>query len=92
MEYSQRYSLNPAFKVERFDNEILLYAVSDTSGVYLNETACLVWEMCAQDQTVAEIISVLEAAYPEQAAAIAEDVAAAITSLVEYGALIVSCD
>ncbi len=92
MEYSQKFLLNPEFKVEKFDNEILLYAVSNTSGIYLNETAYLVWEMCAQEQTVEEIITLLEDTYPLQKETIREDVSAAITSLVEYGALIVSSD
>lgn len=92
MEYSQKFLLNPAFKVEKFDNEILLYAVSDTRGVYLNETAYLVWEMCAQNQTVEEIVTLLEETYPQQKATIREDVATAIASLAECGALIVSSD
>ena len=92
MEYSQKFLLNPAYKVEKFDNEILLYAVSNTRGVYLNETAYLVWEMCAQDQTVEEIIALLEEAYPHEKATIRGDVTAAIVSLVECGALIVSSE
>lgn len=92
MEYSQKFTLNPAFKVEKFDNEILLYAVSNTKGVYLNETAYLVWEMCAQDHSVEKIIELLEEAYPQQKATIREDVVAAIESLVENEALIGSCD
>ncbi len=92
MEYSQKFNLNPEFKVEKFDDEILLYAVSNTSGVYLNETAYLVWEMCSQDQTVEEIITLLEETYPLQKTTIRGDVTAAIESLVEYGALVVCND
>ncbi len=92
MEYSQKFNLNPEFKVEKFDDEILLYAVSNTSGVYLNETAYLVWEMCSQDQTVEEIITLLEETYPLQKETIRGDVTAAIESLVEYGALVVCND
>lgn len=92
MEYSQKFNLNPEFKVEKFDDEILLYAVSNTSGVYLNETAYLVWEMCSQDQSVEEIITLLEETYPLQKETIRGDVTAAIESLVEYGALVVCND
>ncbi len=92
MEYSQKFNLNPEFKVEKFDDEILLYAVSNTSGVYLNETAYLVWGMCSQDQTVEEIITLLEETYPLQKTTIRGDVTAAIESLVEYGALVVCND
>ncbi len=92
MEYLQKFNLNPEFKVEKFDDEILLYAVSNTSGVYLNETAYLVWEMCSQDQSVEEIITLLEETYPLQKETIRGDVTAAIESLVEYGALVVCND
>ncbi len=88
MIYSQKFILNPAFKVEKFDNEILLYAVAKTEGVYLNETAHLVWEMCGKDNSVEEIITLLEEAYPLQKESIREDVVAAVDSLVETGALI----
>jgi len=88
MEYSQKFVVNPAFKVERFDNEILLYAVSSTTGVYLNETAYLVWEMCTQGHSVGEILTLLEEAYPRQQTAIPGDAVAAIESLVDSGALI----
>jgi len=89
MEFSQGFTVNPAFKVEKFDNEILLYAVSSTKGIYLNETAYLVWEMCSQDNSIEEIIVLLEEAYPGQNDTIRMDVLAAVESLVENGALIV---
>jgi len=92
VEYSQKFVLNPAFKAEKFENEVLLYAVSDTKGVYLNETACLVWEMCAQGHSIEKIISLLEKAYPQQKEAIREDVVIAFESLVENGALIACND
>ena len=88
MLHSQKFILNPEFKVEKFDNEILLYAVSKTRGVYLNETAYLVWEMCAQNHSHEEIITILKQAYPQQKKSIREDVIAAIESLVDTGALI----
>ncbi len=44
MENTQKFTLNPEFTVEKFDNEILLYAISKSKGVYLNETAYLVWD------------------------------------------------
>lgn len=89
MEFLQKFIVNPAFKVEKFDNEILLYAVSSTKGIYLNETAYLVWEMCSQDNSIEEIIVLLEEAYPGQNDTIRMDVLAAVESLVENGALIV---
>ncbi len=88
MLHSQKFILNPEFRVEKFDNEVLLYAVSSTKGVYLNETACLVWEMCAQNHSHEEIITILKEAYPQHKKTIRKDVIAAIESLVDTGALI----
>ncbi len=89
---SQKFVLNPAFKAEKFDNEVLLYAVSNTRGVYLNETASLVWEMYGQNLSIDKIITLLEEAYPQQKEAIREDVATAFESLIENGALIACND
>ena len=82
------YRVNPEFKVEKFDNEILLYAISNTTGIYLNETAYLVWKMCESGTSIEEIITFLEDAYPEQRNAIHKDVISAVTSLTESKALL----
>ena len=88
MKDSQKFILNHDFKAEQFDNEILLYAISNSKGVYLNETAYLVWEMCGKGHSVIEIISLLEEAYPQQKATIREDSLTAIESLIDNGVLI----
>lgn len=89
MEYSQKFNKNPAFNVEKFDNEILLYAVSTTRGIYLNETAYLIWQMCDQENSLGDIIALLKEAYPETKETISTDVLAVVESLVEAEALIV---
>ena len=89
MNTPEKFQLNKEFKVEKFDNEILLYAVSNTRGIYLNETAYLVWEMCGKGKSFEEIVDTLQQAYPEAAAAIREDVQAAVQSLLENKVLVV---
>lgn len=79
--------INTEFKLERFDTEILLYSITDTRAIYLNETAFIVYGMCTEGRTVGEIIGLLEEAYPEQKASIREDVGTALSHLVENGAL-----
>ena len=88
MEKTQKFILNTDFTVEKFDNEILLYSVSRSEGVYLNETGYLVWEMCGRGHSVEEIITLLEQAYPQQKETIAADVRTAIESLTGNGALL----
>ena len=88
MEYSQKLTRNPAFKVEKFDTEILLYAVSTTRGIYLNETAYVIWQLCEQENTLGGIITFLEESYPETEESIAADVLAVVGALVETEALV----
>ena len=88
MKDSQIPVLNEAFKLEKFDNEVLLYSVTDTRAVYLNDTASLVYGMCSSGKNIGEIIILLEDAYPEEKAVIRGDVTAALNQLVENGAVI----
>jgi hypothetical protein len=82
--------VNSEFKLEKFDNEILLYSMTSTTAVYLNETAYLVYGMCGSGQTIGAIIALLEDAYPEQKMTIRADVIAALQQLIENGALLLS--
>ncbi len=78
---------NSDFKLEQFDDEILLYSITDTRAIYLNNTAFLVYGMCGSGQSIGEIISLLEEAYPEQRDTIRGDVIAALEQLRQIGAL-----
>lgn len=80
--------LNDAFKLERFNNEILLYSMTDTKAVYLNDTAALVCGMCGSGQSVEEIVALLEEAYPAQKDTLRDDVITALGQLVENEVLI----
>ena len=84
---SQIPALNPEFKVERFDNEILLYSMVGTTAVYLNETGYLVWRLCGENRTIGKIIALLEEAYPEQREYIRDDVILVINHLAENGVI-----
>lgn len=88
MNSSEKLSHNPEYRVEKFDDEILLYAMSSTKGVYLNDTAHLVWQMCGQGHSVEEIVSLLEDAYPAQRQVVRSDVLSAVESLKEHNALV----
>ena len=88
MHDEQTFKLNTEFTSERFENEILLYSVTDTSAIYLSETAFLVYGICSSGKSFGDIIACLEEAYPEQKMTIREDVTMAIQQLHEHGALI----
>ena len=83
-----KFTQNPAFATEVFEDEILLYAIATGKGVYLNKTAGLVWEMCGKGLVMEEIIGLLEEAFPEQKDDIRTDVQAALQDLLKHEALI----
>lgn len=92
MEDTRQYTINPDFKEEKFDNEILLYSVLSGKGVYLNETAYLIWQMCGKGLAVKEIIALLEEEYPSQRDVIGDDVLKTIDSLVDDGVIVAADD
>jgi len=81
---------NPEFKLEQFDNEILLYSVTGTTAVYLDETGYLVWCLCSENRSIGEIIALLEEAYPEQRQYIRDDVISVINSLAENRVMVLN--
>lgn len=79
--------VNKGFVSETFDNEIVLYTVTDTKAIYLNETAHLIWKLCEDKQSVGAIISLLEESYPGHSSVIREQVLETLTALSEIGAI-----
>lgn len=75
------------YVVEDIDNESLIYRQASKSAVYLNETATVIWKLCDGTRSAREITAVLAEAFPEEAQAIAADVAATIDELIKVGAL-----
>jgi hypothetical protein len=84
---SQRPIINPEFILEKFDNEILLYSVSETKAVYLNEAAHLIWALSNEQLSIGEIIGFLEEKYPTQKKTIRNDVISALESLCSQGVI-----
>lgn len=83
----QKFSVNPEFSVEKFEDEVLLYSTHRAAGVYLNETGYLILEMCKKGITLGEIIDLLKETYPQDQEAICKDTMEAVRQLVEQGVL-----
>ena len=77
----QKVKINPAYSVEKFDGEILMYSEAGSDAVYLNDTAYGVWLLCREEMTVGQIIDYMEQVYPEQKDQIRADVKAALETL-----------
>lgn len=80
--------INTEFYTEEFEDEMLLYTISDSKAVYLNTTAYLVWQLCGEKRTVEEITVLLEEVYPDQKSEVREDVGTALKTLCDIGAIV----
>jgi coenzyme PQQ biosynthesis protein PqqD len=64
----------PEFRLEKMDNELLLFNSKSTNVLYLNESASVIWQLCDGQRSVDEIITLLASTYPEAADSIRSDV------------------
>jgi len=74
MASSQKPFRVPEFRLEKMDNEMLLFNSKTTHVLYLNESASVIWQLCDGKRSVDEIIDLLAGTYPEAAASIRSDV------------------
>jgi hypothetical protein len=65
---------NPDYRLEKMDNEILLFNPQSQVVLYLNESASLIWQLCDGQRSVPEFAKLLTDTYPEAAAEILTDV------------------
>ena len=87
MDQSKYPLQNEGYMLEELDGELLLYHLDQTKTVYLNNSAAVVWHLCDGTNTVADIIALLTAQFPESADAIPDDVHETLRSLRDAGAL-----
>jgi hypothetical protein len=72
---------------EEMEGESLIYQRATKQGIYLNETATVIWRLCDGTRSIDAIIGALAELYPDVASDIASDVRATIDRLVELGAV-----
>ena len=77
----------PNFRLERVDDELLLFDPAQTKVLYCNDTASLIWELCDGKRTAPEIIALLSETYPDASEAIPGDVNATLRQFHEHGAI-----
>ena len=90
MRYDQQYKINPEYRVEDFDNELLLYSESKTKGIHLNDSAYLVWLLCREGMTAGQTIQHLQEIYPNQKGSIEADVICIYDSFIAAEIIIAS--
>ena len=63
-----------SFELEEIDGELLLYSPESIRTIYMNSTASVIWRLCDGKLTTAEIISLLQEAFPDAGQSIEQDV------------------
>jgi len=87
MELSCKPRQTADFRLEELDGELLLYHPGQTTIMYCNSTASLIWGLCDGQRSVQDIIALLSAAYEQAAAAVAADVQATLEQFHQLGAI-----
>jgi hypothetical protein len=83
----QRPRPKPDYRLEKLDQEVLLYHPASTKALYLSETASLIWSLCDGHRTTGQIVELLTEAFPEEAGTIGGEVEATLRRFVEQDAL-----
>ncbi|MCB0210703.1 MAG: PqqD family protein [Anaerolineae bacterium] len=87
MLFSRKPKRTPDYQLEQIDDELLLFHPSQTSILYCNATASLVWQLCDGQRTVQEIITLLQDAYPDAEDTLAEDIQNSLDQFAQQGAI-----
>lgn len=75
------------FQAQTLENEVVLLHPIQNVIIYLNTSGALVWSLCDGKRSVAKIIELLVAVYPESEKDIRADVQHIIQELMARGAL-----
>jgi len=78
---------NEACHMEELDDEILLYNPSNNKTLYINKSASVIWQLCNGEQTVGEMIRLIQEAYPEELDNLQDDVLATLSTLKDNDAV-----
>ena len=87
MENLDRPSRQTDYRLEKMENELLLFDPGNNKILYCNETATLIWQLCDGQRNIQEITDLLAGAYPEAVDTMAEDVKSVIEMFQQHGAV-----
>jgi hypothetical protein len=77
----------PDYQLEAIDDELLLFHPAQTTILYCNPTASLIWQLCDGQRTIQEIIDLLTAAYPEAKDTLSAETQATLEQFQQQGAI-----
>ena len=76
--------------MEELDDEVLLYNPTNNKTLYINKSASVIWQLCNGDQTVDEIITMIQDAYPSDNDSVRTDILDTLNSLADNDAVTVA--
>ena len=81
---------NASCHMEELDDEVLLYNPANNKTLYINKSAVVIWQLCNGEQSVEEIISMIQDAYPGSEEGLRQDILDTLKNLTENDALSVA--
>ena len=83
MKEADIFKQNKNCLLEDMDGELLLYNPASAVTLHLNGPSAIVWQLCNGERSAAEIIELVQDAYPDQDEQIKQDVGNVIDDLLE---------
>jgi len=81
---------NDSCHMEELDDEVLLYNPANNKTLYINKSASVIWQLCNGEQSVEEIINLIQDAYPSKDDDLRQDILETLKNLTENDAVSVS--
>ena len=81
---------NESCHMEELDDEVLLYNPTNNKTLYINKSASVIWQLCNGDQTVDEIINMIQDAYPSDDEGLRQDILDTLNSLADNDAVTIA--
>ena len=73
--------------MEELDDEVLLYNPANNKTLYINKSASVIWQLCNGEQSVEEIIKMIEDAYPGNEVDMRQDILDTLNNLSDNDAV-----
>lgn len=78
---------NDSCHMEELDDEVLLYNPANNKTLYINKSASVIWQLCNGEQSVEEIIKMIEDAYPGNEVDMRQDILDTLNNLSDNDAV-----
>lgn len=81
---------NESCHMEELDDEVLLYNPASNQTLYINKSASVIWQLCNGEQSVEEIINMIQDAYPSNEEDLRQDILGTLKNLADNDAVSVA--